>query len=287
MRPAKPLLGGGPGACRLGLPALILFVSAAPGGCTGCHMFDLDLSGLATIESLTDIYTAAQLNLLGRLVDGPAARKLHDFGRNEKTPSLRQTRELFDKAVDDAERELRKKWPRATPKLRMVSASFVLSLYDDGPAADAVSDHSRERLQKAALADEIADLKEQYPAQANDLPDAESLPKRDGSDDGSDDSPDDTIDLLGHLKFRFSNERPPGKFKDDEELERARLPTNPHTAKFRMVYELMADDADRRDSTGEQVLAVAVVKLSFAFHGEQWEQVPGKESGGGDATDAN
>lgn len=52
-----------------------------------------------------------------------------------------------------------------------------------------------------------------------------------------------------------------------------------------MVYELMADDG--RDPTGEQVLAIEVVTLSFAFHGEQWEHVADKEGGDGDATDAN
>lgn len=163
----------------------------------------------------------------------------------------------------------------------------MISFYDDHSAPDADSSHGRERLKKATLADAVAMLKAEYPDQAKDLPDADSLPNGDSQDDNSDDALDDVIELLGHFQLRNTNKRPPGEFQTAEQLEKARLRSDPFTATFRMVYELIADDADRRDFTGEPVLAVEVVTLSFEFHGEKWEQVVATEGGGGDATDAN
>jgi hypothetical protein len=267
----------GSGRFRVYLPALMLFVGAAPGGCPGCH-FNLDLSGLEAMQAAWDIHSASQLHMLGRLVAGPGEKKLQEFGRAHATSGLSQAREAFDKAVGDAERDLRQKWPGTGAKVRMLSESLALAMYDDDLAmAMDFSDDEHLDLDNEHLYEFLQSISQAYPDIANDLPDAESLRMRVVKNENGLGSPDAAIALVTHFQMASTDQRPPGEFASAEQLERARLRTDPFRATFRIVYEMMADTSDRRKPPREPVVTMEVVTLVFEYRGERWELVRDKQ----------
>ncbi|HEV3342413.1 MAG TPA: hypothetical protein VG125_18730 [Pirellulales bacterium] len=228
---------------------------------------------MAWLQAVTDIDAAVELHMLGRLVDGPGAEKLKKFGRNERNAGLAQAREVFDAAVSDAEHDLRQKWPGGNPKVRFVSGSLVITFYDEAPPGKPDLSAETQCLDKEHLPELLSELAGTYPDDAKDLPDAESLQIRVGEDENVEHSPDAVIEITGHGQITSSDKRPAGEFQNAEQMERARLRTDPYKATIRIVYEIMAEQDNRRNPPREPVLAVEVVTLSFEFRGERWELV--------------
>jgi len=246
-------------------------------------LLNLDFSGLGDFQEFSDIGAALELHMLGRLVDGPSAKQLQEFGRNGHSVGLARAREVFDAAVRDAEHDLRQKWPAGNLKVRFISASLVMPIYQEGAPDEPDLLPFTQRLDKDYLPEFLSSLADSYPEDAKDLPDAENLRIGAAEEEDAQTSPDAAIEITGYLQVSTTNKRPAGEFKNAEQLEQARLRTDPYKATFRIAYEVVAEQDNRRNPPREPVLAVEVVTLSFEFRGERWELIEEKKEKSEDA----
>lgn len=278
----------GGSAMRLGayLPALAIFLGAAPSSCSSCFEgkqvkpraeFAWDFTDFDVLDAAFEGHVALELNLLERIADPDDAKKLHDFGRDEGS-SLAQTRELLDNAIGEAEAGLQKKWSRRELVLRMVSASLAAPFYepDEGRRADDTDDDSR--YDRASIAESVEQLRQSYPDRADTLPDLEKLQADAKKAEEKGESGSTGMEVVCHFRMAYTDRRPEGDFKTKKDLELALLRVEPMKASVRLVYEIVTPGGVSEKANSDPVLALEVITLKFECDGEKWKAVSEAEA---------